>query len=173
MDMKLSIKKSVAALGLTATALSGALSLPAHAQDAPRIFVNGQPLRTRVAPLVQDGRTLVPLRAIFERLGASVDFDPMDQRIVARRGGTVVRLRLDSTEASVNQSNITLDVPATSYYGSTLVPLRFVSEALGAQVDYDYDRNEVDVDDSRLDNPGRDRHFPNDRPNWHDRNHPW
>jgi hypothetical protein len=173
MDMKLSLKKSAATLGLTAAALGGALTLPARAQDAPRIFVNGQPLRTRVAPIVEDGRTLVPLRAIFERLGATVSFDPVDQRIVARRAGTVVRLRLDSTEASVNESNITLDVPATSYYGSTLVPLRFVSEALGAEVDYDFNRNEVDVDDARIDNPGPDRHFPNDRPDWRDRNRHW
>jgi len=98
--------------------------------------LNGAPLRLAVAPIQQNGRTLVPMRDIFEALGATVNYNSLNQSIAAQKGTTVVRLALGSRNAAVNNIPVMLDTAARTYYGSTFVPLRFVSEALGANVNY-------------------------------------
>jgi len=111
--------------------------LTGAAQAAPvGLTLNGQPLITETAPLVQNGRVLVPMRDIFESLGATVSYNELTREIAAQRGSTIVRMALGSSNAALNNVPVTLDVPATAYYGRTMVPLRFVSEALGANVDY-------------------------------------
>ncbi|RYG75507.1 copper amine oxidase N-terminal domain-containing protein [bacterium] len=112
---------------------------------APRLMLNGRPFETRVQPIVQDGRVLVPLRDIFENLGARVNYD--NGTIVARRDGTRVQMRLGSDRARVDGRSIRLDVPAMSVGGATMVPLRFVSEALGATVNFNQNRNVVRIND--------------------------
>ena len=146
--------KTLRKLGaMVAVALTATTGL-AHAQT--RIRLNGQPFRTAVAPLTENGRVLVPMRAIFEALGAVVDYFPGESRIVARRRGTIVRMRLGTNRGSVNEDLLRLDVPPTAYDGRTLVPLRFGAEALGASVNYDSYRQLVTIDDARApitDNP--------------------
>lgn len=153
--------------GLLTVALGLSLTGAAHAQDtygqdsdSPRIRLNGQPFDTETAPILQDGRVLVPLRDIFEGLGARVDFNRFDHTIAARRGSTVVRMTLGSTDASINNAPVTLDVPADSIQGRTFVPLRFVSEALGANVNYDSYRRVVSIQERG----GRLGGRPGDRP---------
>ncbi len=119
----------------------------ASAQNAVRVELNGRPLRTRVAPVSQNGRVLVPMRAIFEGLGATVDFNRSDSSIIARRGQTAVRMTLGRRRAFVNDSPVRLDVTPVASGGRTLVPLRFVSEALGARVNYNSYRNLVSIDE--------------------------
>jgi hypothetical protein len=85
-------------------------------------------------PIQQFGSVLVPLRGVFEKLGASVLYDAGTRRIVAVRGGTNVSLQLGSNRAEVNGAVQQLSVAAQAVNGTTLVPLRFVSEALGARV---------------------------------------
>ena len=134
--------------GLLALSL-GTMAGAASAQDGVRVRINGEPFRTQVAPVTENGRVLVPMRAIFEELGARVDYNNYDRSIVARRGGTVVRMNLGRDRAFVNREPVRLDVSAQSYAGRTLVPLRFVSEALGANVDYDSYRQLVSIEDGR------------------------
>ncbi|PQV65030.1 Copper amine oxidase N-terminal domain-containing protein [Abditibacterium utsteinense] len=141
--MKLNIQKS----GLLTVALGASLAGTASAQNAPRLVLNGQPFRTQVAPITQDNRVLVPLRDIFEGLGARVNYNDRNRTITARRQGTVVRMELGSRRAEVNGQVVRLDVPATTVYGSTMVPLRFVSEALGARVNYNPTRNVIRIND--------------------------
>ena len=135
--------KTTGLLALSLATMAGA----AGAQDGVRVRINGQPFRSQVAPLTENGRVLVPMRAIFEELGARVDYNNYDRSIVARRGGTVVRMNLGRDRAFVDRQSVRLDVPAQSYAGRTLVPLRFVSEALGANVDYDSYRQLVSIED--------------------------
>ncbi|MEW6280177.1 MAG: copper amine oxidase N-terminal domain-containing protein [Candidatus Eremiobacterota bacterium] len=111
-----------------------ALCLPAGA--APRVVVDGRELTFDQPPITEGGRLLVPLRGIFESLGADVVYLPSDRTIRATRGTTRVELPLGSRVASVNGRLLSLDVPARSLGGRTLVPLRFVSEALGAEVSW-------------------------------------
>jgi hypothetical protein len=80
------------------------------------------------------GRTLVPLRAIAEWLGADVAFKA--PHISITLGSTVVRLAVNSSSATVAGRSVRLSVPARVYGGITCVPLRFVAEAFGLQVSY-------------------------------------
>lgn len=98
-------------------------------------------------PLLRDGRTLVPLRAIFEWLGASVVYDPSTRSIAAKRDPHTVRLQMGYSAAVVNGASVTLDVPPMETGGRTYVPLRFVTEALGAKAEWDADARIVTVTD--------------------------
>ncbi|MDI6907928.1 MAG: ABC transporter substrate-binding protein [Thermoanaerobacterales bacterium] len=117
------------------------LTLTGIAWASPRVVVDNQELP--VSAVVEGGRTLVPLRAIFEALGAEVNYDGATGVIVATRGDTQVKLTLGQSSAAKNGQAVTLDVPAKAISGRTLVPLRFVSEALGAEVRWDAQANAV------------------------------
>lgn len=147
-------KKIAVLLGL---ALAGGVttsvmpvSSPAHAAQyyAPTsasVSLNGQPLATSVPPTVENGRTLVPMRDIFEALGATVVWNPSDRSIIAQKEATRIHLQIGSKTALVNDRNVWLDEAPTITNGSTLVPLRFVSEALGAQVAWNSSQRLVSI----------------------------
>lgn len=101
---------------------------------AVSVVVDGKRLSFDTAPYVENGRVLLPMRVIFEELGATVDYAA--GKIVAQRGDTVVRLELGSDKMLVGTDEIVLDVPAKAVGGRTLLPLRAVSEALDAAVDW-------------------------------------
>ncbi len=107
----------------------------ASAQEI-RVYVDGRPMNFDVPPTAIQGRVLVPLRGVFEQLGATVDFDARTQHIVAVRGSQSVELTLGSRQARVNDAPKLLDVAAFTINGRTMVPLRFVSESLGATVQW-------------------------------------
>jgi hypothetical protein len=125
----------VAVLAL-ALAVATAAPVPAGAQAAIRVFIDGRLVNFDVPPQIMQGRVLVPLRGIFEQLGATVNYNPATQQIVAFRGAQTVALTVGSTQASVNGAPRQLDVPAFTVNGRTMVPLRFISEALGAGVQW-------------------------------------
>jgi len=140
MNTKTNIKTVAATL-----ALGVGFASAVNAQPAPQVFLNGQPLRTEVAPINQNGRLLVPMRDIFESLGATVNYNNLNRSIAAQRGTTIVRMALGTRNASVNNVPVRLDVPAVTYYNRTFVPLRFVSEALGADVSYNAGNRVVSI----------------------------
>ena len=137
--------------GLATLAIAAA-TVSANAQmNRTRVEVNGTPLNSQVAPIQMNNRTLVPMRAIFNRLGAQVNYDRQTRGITARRGNTDVVLRIGSRYATVNGRNVTLDQAPLVRSRRTLVPLRFVSEALGAQVDWnEYQRLVTIKDDNAM-----------------------
>lgn len=151
------MKFNISKISLATLALGTTLTGIASAQSEPRLLLNDRPFRTEVAPITQDGRVLVPLRDIFEGLGARVDYKSTDQTITARRRGTIVRMELDSRRAEINGRRVRLDVPATTVDGSTMVPLRFVSEALGATVDYNANRGVIRINDGEAGRRDGDR----------------
>lgn len=129
---------------LAATAIaSAAPSLPAAAQSAPSISVNGTPVTFDRPPVERAGRVYVPLRGVFERLGASVVYQ--NGRINATRGATTVSLTIGNATATVNGAPQQLDSPPFVIGARTLVPLRFVAQALGASVNYDPSSNSVSI----------------------------
>jgi hypothetical protein len=89
-----------------------------------------------VAPVQVNNRVLVPLRGVLESMGATVGFDSNTQTVIVHRGATQISLRIGSRQAFVNGQRRALDVPAQLFRGRTLVPLRFVSESLGANVSW-------------------------------------
>jgi len=105
-----------------------------------KIFVDGQFIEFSkyeyVEPAIIDGRVLVPLRAIAENLGATVDWIPEEKLIKIKQYNNTVELVLDSKTALKNGSEINLDVPAKIINGRTLVPVRFISESLSRIVEW-------------------------------------
>lgn len=102
----------------------------------PRVTINQKQLNFDVPPLIKRGRTLVPLRAIFEQLGAVVTWDSKTKTVQAIKGSTTVILKIGSNLALINGNEVTLDVPAEISKGRTLIPIRFVSESFGAEVSW-------------------------------------
>lgn len=99
-----------------------------------KVYVNGKQTTFDQQPVVVNGRTLVPIRAVAEQLGAKVSWNADTATATVQVGANVVEVAKDSTDALVNGNHVTLDVAATIMNGRTLLPLRFVSESLGEQV---------------------------------------
>jgi len=99
-------------------------------------MLDGGPLPFDVPPMVVEGRTMVPMRVIFEALGATVSWDDATRTITATRDGLVVRATVGDRVIHVNNQRVTMDVAPVIVNGRTLVPVRFVSEALDAEVDW-------------------------------------
>jgi len=102
-----------------------------------KTYVNGKEPKFDVPPVVESGRTLVPFRAIAEALEAEVSYDAKKKQVTVTRGDTVVVLTLGSKTALVDGKPVTMDVPGKLKNNRVLVPLRFLSEALQADVKWD------------------------------------
>lgn len=107
------------------------------AESGPQIMIDGIRLQTDTPPVIVDNRVLAPLRAVFEAMGASVRYDSVTRGVDASMGEQRIFLQVGNLQAAVNDAVVLLDVPATIINGRTMVPLRFVSEAMGAQVHWD------------------------------------
>ena len=107
--------------------------------DVPKLTVlmDGEELHCDVPPMIINDRTMVPMRAIFEALGAEVSWDDSTKTVTAEKSGTSIRLIIGAALAAVGSKAYDLDSPAVIVDNRTLVPIRFVSEALGAKVDWD------------------------------------
>ncbi len=101
------------------------------------VLVEGTKVEFDVLPIIQEGRTLVPFRAIAEVLGADVSWEAASQTVTATRNGSTIVLQIGNKIAWVNGNPIMLDVPPALLAGRTLIPLRFFGESLGAEVDWD------------------------------------
>jgi hypothetical protein len=109
------------------------------AQPNITVTIDGSPMGfVDQPPVDQAGRIFVPMRAIFERLGATVVYD--NGTINATRDRRTISLTIGSPTATVNGQQLQLDSPPFEIAGRTLVPLRFVSQALGARVDWNENR---------------------------------
>lgn len=118
---------------------------PASMPDEPpvnynvSVFVNGSPVAFPDQQPYLDtsaGRVYVPLRFVSEALGAGVSWVQEEQKIVINKGDTLIMLHSGSREVYVNSRIYTMDVAVELVNGRNMVPLRFVSEALGAQVEW-------------------------------------
>lgn len=103
------------------------------------------PSNGSVMPFVDRRRTLVPLRAIVENMSGKIGWDGNEKRIDLSLGPNTIQLWLDNMNAKVNGKQVTLEVPATSVEGRTMVPVRFVAENLGAKVDWNGDTRQVTI----------------------------
>ncbi len=88
-------------------------------------------------PIIESDRTLVPLRFIFETLGADVDWEDLTRTAIVQNDEATILFSIDNTTASVNSMSKTMDVPARLVNDKTMVPLRFLSEELGFNVEWD------------------------------------
>ncbi|MDQ6780478.1 MAG: copper amine oxidase N-terminal domain-containing protein [Candidatus Eremiobacteraeota bacterium] len=109
----------------------------------PSVMIDGERLPAHVPALALGDHVLVPLRGVFERFGANVSFDDKDQAAVAVLRDRTVKVSLLGPDAWINGEHRRLDLGAREVAGRTLIPLRFVAEALGVSVDYDARSNTV------------------------------
>jgi hypothetical protein len=107
-----------------------------HVYANPSILKQNRTL----AALVKNGVILVPLRSMFEAMGASVSWDAAAKTATAQKEGASVQVTLGKAEAVINGEARPLDVPPMMYKGNVLVPVRVMSEALGAYVQWVPDR---------------------------------
>ncbi|RED63008.1 copper amine oxidase N-terminal domain-containing protein [Cohnella lupini] len=114
------------------------------------IIVNGQKVRfPDTEPYVDtNGRTMVPVRFVSEKLGGEVEWEGKTQTVVINYKDKVISLPVGSTTVSVDDTTIELDTAAEIYEGRTMVPLRFVSEAMESTVEFDKDAYSVLVTDA-------------------------
>lgn len=134
-------------LSLSITSLTG---LEASAATTIPVYVNGIKQMYDQPPVVKDYRTLVPIRGISENLGASVQYRSTDQTVTIKDEETTVKLKVGSKTAYINGEKKTLDVAALAMNNRTMVPLRFVGEALGAKVVYDSKTQRVLISSSEF-----------------------
>jgi internalin A len=113
--------------------------------DEIKIKLNGEIQSYNISPIKLNGNTLVPMRAIFEQLGASIFWDDVSNTVTAKKGDIKVSTQIGSIIAKINDNTFTLLTSPTIINGSTMVPLRFVSEALGAKVDWDASTKTVSI----------------------------
>lgn len=102
-----------------------------------KIYVEGKKPLFDVEPQVIEGRTLVPFRALAETLGATVTWDPATSAVSITKGDSIVKFVIGTSKAEVNGVTVVLAIPAQVIEGRTMVPLRFVGEALNAEVTFD------------------------------------
>src|SRR5579871_5351735 len=123
-------------LGLCGAALLLLSAGSAFAQQIG-VTINGQPVAFQgIGPQEVQGRVLVPVRGVLEQLGADVGWLPQTQTVVASSGNVDIQLHIGDRRATVNGQTVMLDVPAMTIGGHTMVPLRFLSQALGANVSW-------------------------------------
>jgi hypothetical protein len=99
-----------------------------------KAFINGEQPEFDVPPIIEEGRTLVPLRAISESLKATVVWKAEERSITLTRDGKEIKLIIGSTTVLINGQEVQLDVPAQIIGSRTIVPVRFISEVFGAIV---------------------------------------
>lgn len=111
-----------------------------------RVQVDGKDLTFTQNPVNRNGRILVPMRTIFETLGATVDWDSGTRKVTGRRGDLWVELIVGKPVAVKNGTEMLLDVPPEIINGSTMVPVRFISESLNAEVTWNEKTKMVSVE---------------------------
>lgn len=146
------------AIGASASAASAQPSNAADFGNAPsgevpilfndqHVYAKPDTLKSgRVLTALVRGRTiLIPLRSMFEQMGASVSFDPATRTAIVSKPGSEVRVTVDRPEVVINGETRPLDVPPEMYHGALLVPVRILSEAMGAYVQWVADKRVVVV----------------------------
>lgn len=135
---------AVAALSVTAALSAGVL-----ADDSIKVLVNGNEVTfTEAQPFIENERTLVPMRAIYEALGARVAWEGETRTIVSYdpTSDVSITMQIDSNKMFINEQEIELDVPARIVNDRTVVPLRAISEGMKSVVNWDNDTRTVTVE---------------------------
>lgn len=110
------------------------------------VNINGHPVQfTDAEPRMIGGRVMVPLRPVLEAMQIHVEYDAVKREVVATEADKTVTVTLGSREANANGRLMWMDVPAQELGGRTYIPLRFFGEALGAMIDWDAQRQVVEI----------------------------
>ena len=146
-----SFTKIMLSLALLGGSITGATVITPHSAYATTQFneaivkINGEVQNYCQPAIVVNGSTMVPMRGVFETLGATISWDQKTQTVTGTKGSNIIKITVGSKTAYVSGTKVTLTTSAMIQNGSTLVPLRFVSEALGANVAWDQKTNTASI----------------------------
>ncbi len=125
------MKKSLFALILILLVFTSS----AYAEEIS-IIIDGEKVDGEDKPLLIQGRTLVPVRMVMEHIGADVNWISKEQKVSVRRGPQEIILKVGTDNGKVNGVTYSLDTSVQIIEGRTYIPLRFVGESLGADVEW-------------------------------------
>lgn len=112
------------------------------------LYVNGVQVETRVMdPIQLDGRVLVPAREVFEAMGATVGWDNIQKKVTIQYKSQTIVLTINQTTALINGNKVELDVPGKIINDKVMIPIRFVSEAMGMEVQWDSTNRAVRINE--------------------------
>ena len=129
--------KKLALLLAIAIVATSMLTISAFAADGITVYVLGEKVAFDVKPEITNGRTMVPMRAIFEALGCTVDWDDTNKTAIAKKDNTTINLTQGSNVLTVNGNNELLDAAPYIKDSRILVPVRAISESLDCEVRWD------------------------------------
>lgn len=141
----MNLLKQILCMSLSTTLLMASAVNQVMADENIKVILDGNELSFDVSPQIINDRTMVPLRSIFEALGASVDWDQDTQTVTSTKNDITVKLTIDSSTMYVNENAVTLDSPACIVEERTLVPVRAISEAYNTTVDWEGDTRTVTI----------------------------
>ncbi|MBQ2941734.1 MAG: alkaline phosphatase [Clostridia bacterium] len=113
--------------------------------DKKEASVFGEIKVNDVAPLITNGRTMLPARFVTEALGGTVSWDGEKREVIIEKEGLKLILTIDKDTAILNGEEVKLDAPAFIENGRTYTPVRFIAEALGAKVSWNAETKEVTI----------------------------
>ena len=128
---------------LMVVVMTMSMSVLTFAEDNINVVIDGKQIGFDVPPQIISGRTMVPIRAIFENMGATVQWDSDTSSAICTKGDTIVKMTVNSTSMYVNNQLQTMDIAPVEIDGRTLAPARYVAEALGADVQWSQKNNTV------------------------------
>ena len=140
---------------ITALLLLFSLSIPilSYAETSNiSVYIDNKRVSFQANPYMENDRVMVPMRKIFEELGAAVTWDDDAQSVSAVKGQTTAILAIGLNIMYINGEPTTLDNPPVLIYDTTYVPLRAVSESLGCIGEWENDKNRVNITSAPLDN---------------------
>lgn len=119
----------------------------AGTRKVPAVKVRGKELKFDVPPVIKEGRTLIPVRAIMNGMGAEVKWDEATKTVTVTKGEITVVIALGSNIITINGVEQTMDVPAQLISNRTFVPIRFIAQALNMNVGWDEKTGTVEIGD--------------------------
>ena len=114
-------------------------------QNRIGVYVNDSEVVFDQQPVIINDRTLVPVRAIFEAMGAVVGWEEETNTVVSERNGVIIKISIGADSMEKGSEAVSLDVPAQIIGDRTLVPLRAISEAFGARVTWNGNDRSIDI----------------------------
>ena len=115
--------------------------------DNPLMSHNGTSLEVDegkgTAPVIIDNRTMIPIRAVVEKMGGSIGWEGSEKKVTVQHGDTTIDLWIGNTKVRVNGSDSTMDTAPVISNNRTLLPVRFITENLGAEVQWIGDTRQI------------------------------
>ena len=129
---------------------AAAMSTACYAQDI-NVSLNGNIVSfPNQQPVVVEGRTLIPLRGVFDNMGYSIDWDGETKTVTLKKNSDTLKIAIGQASIDVNGASTAIDVPAQIINGSTMLPLRAIATATGAEVLWDADSKTATILDDNM-----------------------